>query len=194
MRTSVAQGFAVGVGAQPTRHTWCCSAVRPPDLKSNFIRAMASETGVGFFVKVCAVVAIVALTPVRAQVQTATPAGSAEMASQSLQDGPLQKSLISTEWTPQIWQQHVASERWRVRREALQRSSRSPKPVWPTVEEQAIRASEQAFSDSSLERGDIIVTTKGFFVFKGRRSEQRLPDDFEAVSSSGLTGPDHDDK
>jgi hypothetical protein len=155
---------------------------------------MASETAVRLLLKVCAVVAIVALTAVRAQVQTATPAGSAAMARSSLQDNPVRESPISTEWTPQIWQQHVASERSRVRREALLRSPRPPKPVWPTVEEQARRASEEAFSDSTLERGDIIVTTKGFFVFKGRRSEQRLPDDFEAVSSSRLTRPDHDDK
>jgi hypothetical protein len=161
-----------------------CTAVPPPDLKSNFIRAMASETGVGFFVKVCAVVAIVALTVVRAQVQTADPAGSTAVARSSLQDDPVGESPMAIEWTPQIWQQHVASERLRVRREALQRSSGSSTPVWPTVEEQAQRASEQAFSDSTLERGDIIVTTKGFFVFKGRRSEQRLADDFEAVSSS----------
>lgn len=155
---------------------------------------MASETEVKLLLKVCAVVAMVAVTAVRARVQTATPAGSVAVARSSLQDDPVGESPISTEWTPQIWQQHVASERWRVRREALLRSSRSPKPVWPTVEEQARRASAQAFSNSTLERGDIIVTTKGFFVFKGRRSEQRLPEDFEAVSSSRLTRPDHDDK
>ena len=120
-------------------------------------------------VTVYVVVAMAALPMTRAQVETVTAAGSAEQASLSLQDSPVD-SPISTEWTPQVWQQHVASERLRVRREALQRSSGSSKP-WPTVEEQAQRASEQAFSDSTLERGDIIVTTKGFFVFKGRRSE-----------------------
>ena len=155
---------------------------------------MASETGVGFFVKVCAVVGSVALTAVHAQVQTAAPASSAAVATSSLQDDAVGESPTSIEWTPQIWQQHVASERLRVRREALQRSSRSSTPLWPTVEEQAQRASEQAFSDSTLERGDIIVTTKGFFLFKGRRLEQRLPEDFEAVSSSRLTRLDHDDK
>jgi len=113
------------------------------------------------------------------------------MARSSLQDNPVRESPISTEWTPQSWQQHVASERWRIRNEAL---LRSPKPLWPTVEEQARRASEQAFSDSTLERGDIIKTAKGFFIFKGQKSEQRLPDDFEAISSSRLTRPGHADK
>ena len=121
-------GFSFGVGTQPTRHTWCCTAVPPPDLKSNFIRAMTSETGVGFFVKVCAVVGSVALTAVHAQVQTAAPASSAAVATSSLQDDAVGESPTSIEWTPQIWQQHVASERLRVRREALQRSSRSSKP------------------------------------------------------------------
>lgn len=144
--------------------------------------------------QVCVAVAMAALPAVRAQVVTATAAGSAEQASLSLQDSPAQESPVSTEWTPQIWQQHVASERLRVRREASQRSSGSSKPVWPTVEEQARRASEQVFADLTLQRGDIVVTTKGFFVFKGRRSEQRLPGDFEAVSSSRLTRLDHDDK
>jgi hypothetical protein len=116
------------------------------------------------------------------------------VATSSLQDDAVGESPTSIEWTPQIWQQHVASERLRVRREALQRSSRSSTPLWPTVEEQAQRASEQVFSDSTLERGDIIVTTKGFFLFKGRRLEQRLPEDFEAVSSSRLTRLDNDDK
>jgi hypothetical protein len=134
------------------------------------------------------------VTPARAQMDSATAAGFAEQASSSLQDNPVQESFISTEWTPRIWQQHVASERLRIRREASQRSLVSSKPAWPTVEEQAQLASEQAFSDLTLERGDIIVTTKGFFVFKGRRSEQRLADDFEAVSSSRLTRSDVNDK
>jgi hypothetical protein len=56
-----------------------------------------------------------------------------------------------------------------------------------TVEEQARVASEQVLSDSTLARGDIIVTTKG--LFKGQKSEQRLTDDFEAVQSSGLARP-----
>jgi hypothetical protein len=154
---------------------------------------MVSDTEIGLFVRVCVVVAMVALPAARAQVETAIPAGATEMTSPSLQDIPVQDGLIPTEWTPQIWQQHVASERLRVRREASQRSLVSSKPVWPTMEEQAQLASEQVLSDSTLERGDIIVTTKGFFVFKGRRSEQR-PNDFEAISSSRLTRSDVNDK
>ncbi len=67
------------------------------------------------------------------------------------------------------------------------RSLRPPEPLRPTVEEQARVASEQVLSDSTLARGDIIVTTKGLFVFKGQKSEQRL--DFEAVQSSRLSRP-----
>ena len=33
------------------------------------------------------------------------------------------------------------------------------------------------------------MTTKGLFVFKGQKSEQRLPDDFEALQSSRLGRP-----
>jgi hypothetical protein len=154
----------------------------------------ASATGVRLFGKVCAVIVIVALAAANTQAQTSAPAGSAAMSGASLQDDPVGESPMSIDWTPQIWQQHVASERWRVRRGALLRSPRSSAPVWPTVEEQARRASEQALSDLTLERGDIIVTTKGLLRFKGRSFEPRLPDDFEAVSSSGFTRPDHTDK
>jgi hypothetical protein len=116
------------------------------------------------------------------------------MARSPLRESPARDSPISTEWTRESWQQHVQSERQRIRDEAPLRGVGSPKPLWPTVEEQARRASEEVLSDSTLEQGDIIVTTKGFFIFKGQKFEQRLPDDFEAVSPSRLARPSHPDK
>jgi hypothetical protein len=59
-------------------------------------------------------------------------------------------------------------------------------PLRPTLEERALRASEQAFSDSNFEQGAIVVATNGYFIFKGQKFEQRLPDNFEAVSFSKL--------
>jgi hypothetical protein len=42
----------------------------------------------------------------------------------------------------------------------------SLKPTFPTIEEQSLRASEQVLSDTTLEPGDVVVTSKGSFRFK----------------------------
>jgi hypothetical protein len=151
---------------------------------------MTGNAGIGRSIKLCAVVAMIALAAAaRAQSETAASTEPGAAAALPLLEDPMRDSAIPTEWTPQSWQQHIEEERWRIRNEAMLRSLRPPEPLRPTVEEQARVASEQVFSDSTLARGDIIVTTKGLFVFKGQKSEQRLPDDFEAVQSSRLTRP-----
>lgn len=136
--------------------------------------------------KLYAVVAVVALAgAARAQSQTGASAESGAVAAElRSSERPVRDGAISTDWMPQSWQQDIEEKRWRLRNEAMLRRVRPPEPLRPTIEEQARVASEQVFSDSTLARGDIIVTTKGLFVFKGQKSERRAPDDFEAVQSS----------
>ena len=88
------------------------------------------------------------------------------------------------ETTRQSWTRHVEEERRRIRELAIQRRLNPPEPSkGPSQEEEALRASERVFSDGTLERGDIIVTTKGRFVFKGQKSDERMPEDFEKLDS-----------
>lgn len=91
------------------------------------------------------------------------------------------------ETTRQLWTQHVKEERRRIRELAIQRRLNPPEPSKaPSQEEEGLRASERIFSDSTLERGDIIVTTKGKFVFKGQKSDERRPEDFEELNSRSI--------
>jgi hypothetical protein len=48
----------------------------------------------------------------------------------------------------------------------------------PSDKEDAQAADQRAMHDPSLQRGDIIATSRGFFVFVGRDSEERQPSDF----------------
>ena len=56
------------------------------------------------------------------------------------------------------------------------RTQRADPPT--TDKEDAEAADQRAMNDPSLQRGDIIATSRGFRVFVGRDSEERQPGDF----------------
>lgn len=86
------------------------------------------------------------------------------------------------------WREHVRETKRRVQQEALQRRLENPRGrVEPSQEDEARRASESVVNDDSLAPGDVVMTDKGMFVFKGRSDEDDRAPNFEPVeSSSGL--------
>ena len=77
------------------------------------------------------------------------------------------------------WRAHVRDTKRRVQEEAAQRRLDRTR-VEPSREDEARRRSEVVLSDDSLVPGDVVVTDKGMFVFKGRAR------DFEPVEGPGL--------
>jgi hypothetical protein len=79
--------------------------------------------------------------------------------------------------TGEQWQQRVQDARRRS--EEFVANARTHKDDPPPSDKEDARAADQrAMHDPSLQRGDIIATSQGFFVFVGRDSEERQPSDF----------------
>lgn len=80
----------------------------------------------------------------------------------------------------------ITEQQWRARVEDARRRSedyiestrtRMPTPT-QAAEDDAKAADDRAMSDPSLMRGDIVRTSKGFFVFVGTDKGERQPSDF----------------
>jgi hypothetical protein len=96
-------------------------------------------------------------------------------------DTEISKSLDETSSSRRSWEQHVREEKRRIQELATQRRmNRSHDPVVPPFEEDRL-VSERALNDMTLERGDIVVTDKGAFVFRGQTLEDRKAEDFEPL-------------
>jgi hypothetical protein len=79
--------------------------------------------------------------------------------------------------TGEQWQQRVQDARRKS--EEFVANARAHKNDPPLSDKEDARAADQrAMRDPSLQRGDIIATSQGFFVFVGRDSEERQPSDF----------------
>jgi hypothetical protein len=85
--------------------------------------------------------------------------------------------------TSEQWQQRVQEARRRSE-EYVAKARTQPADPLPSEKEDAEAADHRAMNDPSLQRGDIIATSQGFFVFVGRDdSEQRQPSDFVPAPS-----------
>jgi hypothetical protein len=78
--------------------------------------------------------------------------------------------------TPEQWQQRVEDARRRSEEFVANARMNAVIPP-PSEKEEAEEASQRAMNDTSLKRGDIIATDRGFVVFVGREEEHR-PNDF----------------
>jgi hypothetical protein len=79
--------------------------------------------------------------------------------------------------TGEQWQQRVQDARRRSEEfVANARTHKDDPPPSDKVDAQV--ADRRAMHDPSLQRGDIIATSQGFFVFVGRDGEERRPSDF----------------
>src|SRR5258705_10522052 len=82
------------------------------------------------------------------------------------------------------WQQRVQDARRRSEEfVANARTKRADPP--PSDKEDTETVGRRAMHDPSLQRGDIITTSQGFFVFVGRDSEGRQPGDFLPAANRG---------
>ena len=80
------------------------------------------------------------------------------------------------------WQQRVQDARRRSEEFVANARTQTADPP-PSDKEDAEAADQRAMNDPSLQRGDIIATSQGFFVFVGRDSEERQPRDFVPAPS-----------
>jgi hypothetical protein len=84
--------------------------------------------------------------------------------------------------TREQWREHVRATKRRVQEEATQRRLEQTRAlVEISSEDEARRRSEVVLSDDSLVPGDIVMTDKGMFVFKGRNSDEINDRNFEPV-------------
>ena len=83
--------------------------------------------------------------------------------------------------TSEQWQQRVRDARRRSEEFVANARTQTADP--PSDKEDAKAADQRAMNDPSLQRGDIIATSRGFFVFVGRDSEVRQPGDFVPAPS-----------
>jgi hypothetical protein len=78
------------------------------------------------------------------------------------------------------WRERVAEARRRARQSALEHRGR---PTFDphSIAEEARMVSERVLNDDSLQRGDIVSTNKGLFIFKGQSDQDRRESDFVAL-------------
>ena len=79
------------------------------------------------------------------------------------------------------WLARIAEAKRRAREFALDRRWRAPASAADLSAEQERLASERVINDSSLQWGDIVSTSKGLFVFRGRPDQERRESDFIAL-------------
>jgi lysozyme family protein len=85
--------------------------------------------------------------------------------------------------TSEQWQQRVQNARRRSEEFVANARTRTADPA-PSDKADAEAADQRAMNDPSLQRGDIIATSQGLFVFVGRDSEERQPRDFVPAPSA----------
>jgi lysozyme family protein len=84
--------------------------------------------------------------------------------------------------TSEQWQQRVRDARRRSEEFVANARTQTADPP-PSDKADAEAADQRAMNDPSLQRGDIIATSRGFLVFVGRDSEERQPGDFVPAPS-----------
>ncbi len=95
-------------------------------------------------------------------------------------EGPTVEADVQPEISRDQWRQKVQEAKRRAAEAAMQRLNRPDLYATPPEDpEQA--ASERVLNDDSLQRGDIVSTKKGLFVFRGRSDRERREDDFFAL-------------
>ncbi|WP_156438651.1 hypothetical protein [Bradyrhizobium valentinum] len=82
--------------------------------------------------------------------------------------------------TADQWQQRVLDARRLSEEYVAKARTRSAGPP-SSDQEDAEAADQRAMNDPSLQRGDMIVTSKGLFVFTGDDRKERTPADFSPV-------------
>ena len=85
------------------------------------------------------------------------------------------------EVTRDEWRQRIEDARRRAKE--VSRERREHPELYKSIpEDPAIVATERALNDESLQRGDIIATKKGMFIYQGRSDQPRREQDFVPVA------------
>lgn len=79
------------------------------------------------------------------------------------------------------WRQRIEEARRRASDVARERREH-PELTMPIPEDPEIVASERVLNDDSLQRGDIVTTKKGMFVYRGRPDQPRSEQDFVPIA------------
>lgn len=79
------------------------------------------------------------------------------------------------------WRQRIEDAKRRAKEVSRQRRE-NPELYVPIPEDPAMVASERVLNDDSLQRGDIVATKKGMFVYQGRSDQPRRDQDFLPIA------------
>jgi hypothetical protein len=98
--------------------------------------------------------------------------------------GPTVDDFISTgppEPSRDQWRQRVEEAKRRAKQVARERRE-NPELHLPIPEDPEIVASERVFNDETLQRGDIVTTKKGTFVYQGPSDQPRREENFVPIA------------
>lgn len=79
------------------------------------------------------------------------------------------------------WRQRIDEARRRAKEVSRERREH-PALYAPVPEDPEIVATERVLNDESLQRGDIITTKKGMFIYQGRSDQPRREQDFVPIA------------
>jgi hypothetical protein len=83
------------------------------------------------------------------------------------------------------WRQRIEEARRRAS-EASRERREHPELYKPIPEDPDLAATERLLRDDSLQRGDIVATKKGMFVYQGRSDQPRRDQDFVPVNPKSV--------
>lgn len=83
------------------------------------------------------------------------------------------------------WRQRIEDARRRAREVARARREH-PELTKPAPEDPDLVATERLLNDDSLQRGDIVATKKGMFVYQGRADQPRRDQDFVPLNPKSV--------
>jgi hypothetical protein len=83
------------------------------------------------------------------------------------------------------WRQQIEDGRRRAKEVSRERREH-PELYKPVPEDPEIVATERILNDESLQRGDIIATKKGMFIYQGRSDQPRGEQDFVPVNPKSV--------
>ncbi|MGL3111380.1 hypothetical protein [Bradyrhizobium sp. BR 1432] len=89
------------------------------------------------------------------------------------------------EVTRDEWRQRIEDARRRAKEVSRERREH-PELYKPIPEDPDLVASERLLNDESLQRGDIVATKKGMFVYQGRSEQPRRDHDFVPVNPKSV--------
>ncbi|SCB27034.1 hypothetical protein GA0061098_1004221 [Bradyrhizobium shewense] len=89
------------------------------------------------------------------------------------------------EVTRDEWRQRIEDARRRAKEVSRERRDH-PELYKPIPEDTDLVATERLLRDDSLQRGDIVTTKKGMFVYQGRSDQPRRDQDFVPVNPKSM--------